>query len=123
MLSMIQKIEFPWRQTVDAIEEVGTQESYATSIELSRAGIIGGPSSGLGYKGALQASIHSLKQSNAWKRKASLVIWTSKYQSKPWTASEVLMDWFIASSCVAISRTYIWMNTVGSLVLVTLNHM
>jgi cysteine synthase A len=51
MLSMIQKIEFPWRQTVDAIEEVGTQESYATSIELSRAGIVGGPSSGLGYKG------------------------------------------------------------------------
>jgi len=51
MLSMIQKIEFPWRKTVDAIEEVDTHDSYATSIELSRAGIVGGPSSGLGYKG------------------------------------------------------------------------
>lgn len=36
---------------VDAIEEVDTQDSYATSMDLSRAGIIGGPSSGLGYKG------------------------------------------------------------------------
>lgn len=51
MLSMIQKIKFPWRQTVDAMEEVGTYDSYAASIDLSRAGIIGGPSSGLGYKG------------------------------------------------------------------------
>jgi cysteine synthase A len=51
MLSMIQKIGFPWRQTVDAIEEVDTHDSYATSIDLSRAGIVGGPSSGLGYKG------------------------------------------------------------------------
>jgi cysteine synthase A len=51
MLSMIQKIEFPWRQTVSAVEEVNTLDSFATSIDLSRAGIVCGPSSGLGYKG------------------------------------------------------------------------
>ena len=51
MFSMIQKIDFPWRATIDALEEIDAPSSYAASIDLCRQGIICGPSSGMGYQG------------------------------------------------------------------------
>ena len=51
MFSMIQKIDFPWRGTIDALEEIDAPSSYAASIDLCRQGIICGPSSGMGYQG------------------------------------------------------------------------
>lgn len=44
-------VEFPWRATVDTIEEVGSPESYRLSLEMSREGLICGPSSGFNLQG------------------------------------------------------------------------
>ncbi len=56
MYSMIQKIAFPWRQTIDAVEEIDAPDSFESSIGLCREGVICGPSSGLGYKGMCDAA-------------------------------------------------------------------
>ncbi|KAF2259376.1 cysteine synthase B [Lojkania enalia] len=53
MCSMIQKIDFPWRKAIDCMEEITALDSFTTSIDLCREGIICGPSSGLGYKGLI----------------------------------------------------------------------
>lgn len=47
-------IDFEWRKQVDCIEHVETSESYRLSMEISRRGIIAGPSSGLALAGLLQ---------------------------------------------------------------------
>lgn len=44
-------VEFPWRAAVDTIEEVGSPESYKLSLEMSREGLICGPSSGFNLQG------------------------------------------------------------------------
>lgn len=44
---------FPWRETIDAFEEVPSVESYRTSMRLCRYGIIAGPSSGEALHGLL----------------------------------------------------------------------
>lgn len=44
-------VEFPWRGAVDTIEEVGSPESYRLSLEMSREGLICGPSSGFNLQG------------------------------------------------------------------------
>lgn len=44
-------VEFPWRAAVDIIEEVGSPESYKLSLEMSREGLISGPSSGFNLQG------------------------------------------------------------------------
>lgn len=44
-------VEFPWRAAVDTIEEVGSPESYRLSLEMSREGLICGPSSGFNLQG------------------------------------------------------------------------
>lgn len=50
-LALLSPVRFPWREAVDAIEEVGSIDSYALSMELSREGLVCGPSSGLNLKG------------------------------------------------------------------------
>ena len=51
----LKQIRFPWRQTLDAIEEIGTKESFATSRELWWAlGMVVGPSSGSSLAGLLK---------------------------------------------------------------------
>ncbi|PSN66237.1 cysteine synthase [Corynespora cassiicola Philippines] len=44
---------FPWRETIDHFESVESVHSYRTSMELSRHGIIAGPSSGEALYGLL----------------------------------------------------------------------
>ncbi|KFZ15968.1 hypothetical protein V501_02481 [Pseudogymnoascus sp. VKM F-4519 (FW-2642)] len=46
-LPLVEGCDFPWRDTVDAVEIVGSTEAYRLSMELSREGLICGPSSGL----------------------------------------------------------------------------
>lgn len=43
--------EFPWRTAVDAVENIGSVESYRLSMLLSREGLICGPSSGMTLEG------------------------------------------------------------------------
>ncbi|KAJ7187819.1 tryptophan synthase beta subunit-like PLP-dependent enzyme [Mycena filopes] len=51
MFSLLAPVEFPWRDAVDCIEEVGPFESYEKSLELCRNGLLVGPSSGLALLG------------------------------------------------------------------------
>ncbi|KAI0387362.1 tryptophan synthase beta subunit-like PLP-dependent enzyme [Hypomontagnella monticulosa] len=44
---------FPWKEVVDFTEIVSSEESYRTSLRLSREGIITGPSTGMALKGLL----------------------------------------------------------------------
>ena len=51
----LKEIRFPWRQTLDAIEQIGTKESFVTSRELWWAlGMMVGPSSGSALAGLLK---------------------------------------------------------------------
>lgn len=49
--ALMSPVEFPWRAAVDTIEEVGSPESYKLSLEMSREGLICGPSSGFNLQG------------------------------------------------------------------------
>lgn len=49
--ALMSPVEFPWRAAVDTIEEVGSPESYRLSLEMSREGLICGPSSGFNLQG------------------------------------------------------------------------
>lgn len=49
--ALMSPVEFPWRAAVDKIEEVGSPESYRLSLEMSREGLICGPSSGFNLQG------------------------------------------------------------------------
>lgn len=49
--ALMSPVEFPWRTAVDTIEEVGSPESYKLSLELSRKGLVCGPSSGFNLQG------------------------------------------------------------------------
>ncbi|KAJ7505633.1 putative cysteine synthase B [Mycena galericulata] len=51
MFSLLAPVEFPWREAVDCIEEVGPFESYEKSLDLCRNGLLVGPSSGLALLG------------------------------------------------------------------------
>ncbi|KAJ7282499.1 tryptophan synthase beta subunit-like PLP-dependent enzyme [Mycena rebaudengoi] len=51
MFSLLAPVEFPWREAVDGIEEVGQFEAYEKSLALCRAGLLVGPSSGLALLG------------------------------------------------------------------------
>ncbi len=52
--NLLREIAFDWRQATDHVEEVGTKESFERSLELCRAGIVAGPSSGFAFQGLLQ---------------------------------------------------------------------
>ena len=48
------EVEFPYKSAHDALEEVGAKESYSLSLDLSRQGIVCGPSSGFTLQGLFQ---------------------------------------------------------------------
>ncbi|KAJ4377314.1 hypothetical protein N0V83_000139 [Neocucurbitaria cava] len=52
-LALLSPVEFPWRDSVDAMEEVGSKEAFGLSLRLSREGLICGPSSGFSLQGLL----------------------------------------------------------------------
>ncbi len=62
---LLKMVGFDWRKHVDQIERVKTAESYRLSLEMSRAGIIVGPSSGLALAGLLQY-LERLKADNGF---------------------------------------------------------
>ncbi len=51
---LLKLVGFDWQKHVDSIERVDTAVSYQLSMELSRQGIVVGPSSGLALAGLLQ---------------------------------------------------------------------
>lgn len=61
---LLKLVGFDWQGHVDHIAPVETAESYRLSMELSRSGIIVGPSSGLALVGLLQY-LENLKANNA----------------------------------------------------------
>ncbi|KAH8818579.1 tryptophan synthase beta subunit-like PLP-dependent enzyme [Flagelloscypha sp. PMI_526] len=46
-IDLVSTIDFPWREVVEIYEHVSGVDAYRTSLELSRRGILVGPSSGL----------------------------------------------------------------------------
>ncbi|KAF9014726.1 tryptophan synthase beta subunit-like PLP-dependent enzyme, partial [Hymenopellis radicata] len=66
--SLLAPVEFPWRDSVDGIEEIASFESFEKSLELCRSGLLVGPSSGL----ALLGLIKYLEREKAEKRLDSL---------------------------------------------------
>ena len=52
--SLLHDVSFDWRQLVSAHVELTAEESFAASVKLIRRGIMGGPSSGMNYAGALR---------------------------------------------------------------------
>jgi cysteine synthase len=50
----LKEIEFNWRSAANCIVEAGTKESFKYSLELCRAGIMAGPSSGFALAGLLR---------------------------------------------------------------------
>jgi cysteine synthase A len=51
---LLNVVSFDWRKHVDHIERIETAQSYRSSMEMSRRGLIVGPSSGLALAGLLQ---------------------------------------------------------------------
>lgn len=52
--ALMSPVTFPWRNAIDAMEEVGSKESYTLSLALSREGLVCGPSSGFNLQGLYQ---------------------------------------------------------------------
>lgn len=52
--ALMRPVEFPWKEAVDTIEEVGSAESYTLSLNLCREGLVCGPSSGFNLQGLFQ---------------------------------------------------------------------
>ncbi|KAL1998574.1 hypothetical protein VTN02DRAFT_5952 [Thermoascus thermophilus] len=52
--ALLAPVEFPWRETVDAVEHVGSFDSFRLSLQLIREGILCGPSSGFNLQGLFQ---------------------------------------------------------------------
>lgn len=50
----MKEVKFPHEAVVDALEEVGARESYSLSLDLTRQGIVCGPSSGFTLQVLLQ---------------------------------------------------------------------
>ena len=61
--NLLKLVGFDWREHVDYIEPVETVVSYRLSMDMSRKGIVVGPSSGLALAGLLQ-HLEGLKQNN-----------------------------------------------------------
>jgi len=60
-LARLREIEFDWKGAADSIVEVGTVESFKRSMQLCRAGIVAGPSSGFALV-ALQRFLEEKKK-------------------------------------------------------------
>lgn len=52
--SLLRDVKFPFRDAIDAMEEVNSKDSFSLSLDLTRQGIVCGPSSGFTLKGLLQ---------------------------------------------------------------------
>lgn len=52
--ALLAPVEFPWKEAVDAIEEVNSADSYSLSLDLCREGVVCGPSSGFNLQGLFQ---------------------------------------------------------------------
>ena len=52
--ALMKPVEFPWKDALDALEEVNSHDSYTLSLDLCREGIVCGPSSGFNLKGLCQ---------------------------------------------------------------------
>ncbi|KAK2592360.1 hypothetical protein QQS21_009940 [Conoideocrella luteorostrata] len=52
--SLMKEVKFPYKAAVDALEEVGAKDSYSLSLDLTRQGIVCGPSSGFTLQGLFQ---------------------------------------------------------------------
>ncbi|RDA82431.1 hypothetical protein CP532_2402 [Ophiocordyceps camponoti-leonardi (nom. inval.)] len=61
--ALLAPVEFPWREAVDQIEEMGSHDSFALSLDLIRHGIVCGPSSGFNLAGLFRF-IEKRKASN-----------------------------------------------------------
>ncbi|KAF4982218.1 hypothetical protein FZEAL_2102 [Fusarium zealandicum] len=59
--SLMNEVEFPYLASHDALEEVGAKDSYSLSLDLTRQGIVCGPSSGFTLQGLFQR-IEKFKQ-------------------------------------------------------------
>ena len=59
--NLLEVVDFDWRAHVDALECVPTEQAYLTSMEMSRLGVLAGPSAGLALAGLL-AHIQGLKE-------------------------------------------------------------
>ncbi|KAF5379489.1 hypothetical protein D9615_006545 [Tricholomella constricta] len=51
--NLLVPVDFPWRDSMDAMEEVDSPSSFEKSLELCRNGLLVGPSSGLALVGVL----------------------------------------------------------------------
>ncbi|KAL2111855.1 hypothetical protein VUR80DRAFT_9148 [Thermomyces stellatus] len=49
--ALLAPVQFPWKSSVDHIEEVGSHDSFSLSLDLCREGLVCGPSSGFNLKG------------------------------------------------------------------------
>lgn len=52
--ALMRPVEFPWKEAVDHIEEVGSPDSFIMSLRLCREGLVCGPSSGFNLQGLFQ---------------------------------------------------------------------
>ena len=59
--SLLAPVEFPWREAVNAVEEIASPESFEKSLQLCRNGLLVGPSSGLALLGLLK-HLNKLKE-------------------------------------------------------------
>ncbi|KAJ1309353.1 hypothetical protein OPQ81_006132 [Rhizoctonia solani] len=53
-IDLVQTVDLPWQEVIDAAEHVSSKDSYRISLELCRQGLLVGPSSGLSLKGLYQ---------------------------------------------------------------------
>lgn len=52
--ALLAPVEFPWKKCVDSIVECGSEESFTKSLQLTRNGLVCGPSSGFNLVGLLR---------------------------------------------------------------------
>ncbi|CEL54449.1 hypothetical protein RSOLAG1IB_07052 [Rhizoctonia solani AG-1 IB] len=53
-IDLVQTVDLPWQEVIDAAEHVSSNDSYRISLELCRQGLLVGPSSGLSLQGLYQ---------------------------------------------------------------------
>lgn len=58
--ALLSPVEFPWRDSVDAIEEVGSKDAFGLSLKLCREGLICGPSSGFNLQGTANGDLTTI---------------------------------------------------------------
>lgn len=52
--ALLAPVTFPWRESIDAMEWVGSRDAYTLSLKLCRHGLLVGPSSGFNLQGLHQ---------------------------------------------------------------------